>query len=212
MGEAWAVWWAAQTLPAIEWWACGLAFVYVALAARNSVWCWPFAFVSSLLWAHRVWFEYGLLFDAVLNLFYAAMAIIGLMRWLNLFRREGAFAKTSGESLAISRMESREHLRLIATGLALTGGLYVLAKAYTTAQLAGLDAITTVFSVLATFLLIDRRLENWLYFVVVDAVYVWIYLDRGSVVFALTFVIYTVMAVVGWRSWSSEARVEAAKL
>lgn len=231
MGEEWAVWEAAQSLPAIEWLACALAFAYVTLAARNSVWCWPFAFVSSLLWAYQVWFAYALLFDAALNLFYAGMAVVGLARWLGTMSFGEAFAKTShgakvsadtygGVSASadttlsvpapaktlsvvpgITRMTTVEHFRLIGIGLALTIVLYVLAKAFTSAQLAGPDAVTTVFSVLATFLLIDRKLENWLYFVVIDAAYVWIYLERGSVVFALTFVGYTVMSVVGWWSW-----------
>ncbi len=204
MGGEWAAWWAAQNLPAIEWLACGLAFAYVTLAARNSAWCWPLAFVSSLIWAYQVWYAYGLLFDAALNVFYAVMAVVGLARWLGWFGRTAAFAKTGHTAPTISRMPARAHLIVLAIGSALSVGLYVLAKAHTSAQLAGPDALTTVFSVLATFLLIDRKLENWLYFIVIDAAYVWIYLERGSVVFAGTFVIYTVMAVVGWRSWNRE--------
>ncbi len=158
--------------------------------------------MSSLLWAYQVWTAYGLLFDAFLNIFYAVMAVVGYWQWARTREASAAFAKTLAESHGISAMSSSEHFRVLAAGLGLSGVLYVLAKAYTTAQLAGPDAVTTVFSVLATFLLIDRKLENWLYFIVIDIAYIWIYLDRGSVVFAATFVIYTIMAIVGYRAWT----------
>lgn len=199
MSEGWAAWWAAQNLPAIEWLACALSFAYVYLAAKNSVWCWPLAFLGSCLWAWEVWTAYDLVFDTALNVFYAAMAVVGLLRWARADE-----AGTSG-ALPISRMRRTDHLALIAQGSLITFALFAGAMSYfPTAAMPALDAATTVFSVLATFLLIGRRLENWLYFLVVDLVYVYIYLERGSVIFAATFVIYAVMAVYGYRAWRKE--------
>lgn len=198
MTADWGAWWATQNLPAVEWVACGLSFAYVYLAGRNSAWCWPLAFAGSALWAWRVWTAYDLLFDTALNVFYAVMALVGLWRWV---RADGGGVQGAASGLPIARMSYREHVRTLAIGVALSVMMTILAEAYTTAALPAADAATTVFSVLATFLLIGRRLENWVYFAVVDVAYVWIYLERGSVVFAATFVVYTAMAVVGYRRW-----------
>ena len=196
MSEAWAAWWAAQDLPAVEWAACGLSLAYVYLAARNSVWCWPLAFVGSCLWAWQVWTAYDLLFDTALNVFYAGMALVGLWRWRRGDREDAA--------LPITRVPPRGHALVIGAGLALSVALALWAEYYTDAALPALDAATTVFSVLATYLLIGRRLGNWLYFVVIDLAYVYIYLERGSVIFAVTFGIYAAMAAYGYRAWRRE--------
>lgn len=156
-----------------------------------------------MLWAYQVWTAYGLLFDTVLNAFYAVMAIVGFWRWFMAGRiRESAVAVTP--PLLVTRMSLRHHTLCIGLGLLLSGALWVLAKAYTTAELPGPDAVTTVFSILATFLLIERKLENWLYLLVMDLAYVLIYFERGSIVFAGTFILYAVLAIVGYRTWLGE--------
>ena len=185
-------------LPPIELWATALALGYVVLAARDSVWCWPLGFVSSCLMTYQVLRAYSLYFDAALNAFYAVMAVVGLVRWT----RGGR----GGEPAPITPMSRREHAVWIGAGIGATSGCLVLAQALPGAALPLPDATTTVFSVLATVLLIERRLENWLYFAICDAAYVAIYLDRGSVVFAALFALYTVLAVAGYASWRAQMR------
>ena len=214
MWDDWAAWWSSQNLPAIEWAAAGLSLVYVVLAARASPWCWPFAFVGSLLWAYQVLAVYALWFDTGLNLFYAAMALVGAWRWWRADRAlpatgardEYAMETRESAALPIRAMTTGEHAWMLLGSAVATGALYVLAKAYLPAALPGLDAATTVVSVGATVLLIERRLENWLYLLAADLVYVYIYLERGSAIFAAMFVLYSVMAVVGYRAWRRQAR------
>ena len=165
----------------------------MVLAARNSAWCWPFALVSSALWAYQVWTAYGLLFDAALNVFYAGMAVVGLWAWAR-----GSRAEVAAE---IRVAPLREHLQWIAGGLVAAGVCAVLAKAYTTAGLPMLDAVSTVGSVIGTVLLIQRKLANWLYLLAMDVLYVGIYWERGSVLFAGLFVVYCALAVVGYLNW-----------
>lgn len=178
----------------IELLATALALLYVVLAARDSVWCWPPAFASSCLMAYRVFTAYGLYFDAALNVFYAAMAVVGLLRWTRGGAHEAAAAP-------ITSMSWREHAAWIGGGAVVVAVCVVLAEAYTAAALPLPDATTTVYSVIGTVLLVERRLENWLYFVAMDAVYVWLYLERGSALFAGLFAVYTVLAVIGYLSW-----------
>lgn len=194
---------AAAELPVIEWSAVVLALGYVVLAARNSPWCWPLAFVSSCLWAYQVYAAYALYFDAALNAFYAVMAIVGAVQWL----RGGA----GGEPLPITRLPLSTHAAWIGGGLAATGLAWVLAEAYTDAARPLADALTTVFSVIGTILLVRRVVDNWLYLLAMDLVYVWLYLERGSLLFAGLFVVYSVLAVVGYAAWLRELRVERAR-
>ena len=186
---------------AIELWASGLAIIYVVLAARNSAWCWPFALISSCLWAWQVWFAYDLLFDAGLNIFYAVMAIWGAWRW---WKKDNAPSEER-----ISTFTLQQHGLIIGFGVSLSLLLGYIASTTTVAAMTYLDALTTVFSVLATFMLIERKLENWMYLLVMDILYVYLYVQRGSLVFAALFVVYCVLAVVGFFAWRKIMRVQA---
>ncbi|WP_116127727.1 nicotinamide riboside transporter PnuC [Lewinella sp. IMCC34183] len=194
----------------VEWVATLTALAYVYLAARDSQWCWGFAAVSAVLWAHQSLVVYELVSDALLQVFYLIMAGVGLFQWHR--SRRAAAATDSLDSLAmapsegttdIRSMTAAEHAIMIGGCLALGLLLGYAVGALATATQTYLDAITTTFSVAATFLLIGRRLENWLYWVVIDAVYVYIYLRSGALLFALLMVLYVILAVYGYREWRS---------
>lgn len=180
----------------LDWIAVIAGLAYVWLAARDNNWCWLFSGISTAAWAYQSFFVYSLVSDASLQVFYFIMAGVGFWRW----RRAGP----SGASAPIKQMPLKEHLLVI--GGSIVGGLllgYGFSQVMTAAATYP-DAITTVSSVLATFLLIGRRLENWLYWVVIDLAYVGIYYAQGALLFAVLMGLYTVMAVYGFLSWRRE--------
>ena len=61
-----------------------------------------------------------------------------------------------------------------------------------------LDAFTTVFSVVGTWWMIQGDPTNWLYWMVIDAVSIFLYAKRGMPWGALLFTVYTLLAVDGW--------------
>lgn len=65
-----------------------------------------------------------------------------------------------------------------------------------------LDAVTTALSLVGQWLLMRRALENWLFWLVADAIYVPLYISRGFHVTAVLYALYFVLAVMGWREWS----------
>ena len=181
-------------LGLLDWLATLTALAYVLLAARDNNWCWLFAAISSACWAYQSYAVYSLVSDSLLQVFYFVMAGVGLWRW-----RRGTEV-TAGEA-SIRSMTMREHL--MTNGLGLGGGLLLGLVFSNTLQAAATypDAITTVYSVVATFLLISRRLENWLYWIVIDAAYVWIYGSQGALLFAGLMVLYVGLAVYGYFKW-----------
>ena len=205
----------ANGIGAVEWFATLTALAYVYLAARDNNWCWLFAAVSALLWAYQSFFVYRLVSDALLQLFYLVMAGVGIYRWSSGGRTSRDEEALDSEAIdrpanpdpGIRRMTAREHLYTIGGGLAAGLFLGLTVGTLSAATQTYPDAITTALSVFATFLLIARRLENWLYWVVIDAAYVVIYWRSGALLFALLMVLYVGMAVYGYRSWRSRLAV-----
>jgi nicotinamide mononucleotide transporter len=176
-------------------WAITLtALAYVWLAAKERPACWLFGIVSSGLWAWADFARYNLWVDGLLQVFYVFMGFAGLYAW--------AFAKQKNkERLAITRLPLRLHLRLVALGLALTAALGLLFKNYTPTSYPYPDAFITAFSAIATFLTIRKVLESWLYWIVFDALAVFLFWAKDAVLVALVMVVYTLMAVYAWRKW-----------
>ncbi|NJB86856.1 nicotinamide mononucleotide transporter [Lewinella marina] len=194
----------------VEWIATAAALAYVYLAARDSNWCWFFAALSAALWGYQSFVVYQLVSDALLQAFYLVMAGVGLFRWQRTRGTrpenemlDGLAVEPAPPETDIQRMSILEHALTLGGGLATGLLLGYTVGSLTTATQTYLDAVTTTFSVIATFLLIGRRLENWIYFIVIDAAYVYIYLRSGALLFALLMVLYVIMAVYGYLAWRS---------
>ena len=186
----------------VDWVVTITGIIYVILAAQENIWCWFWGFISCSLWAYADFYIYQLYADGVLQLFYAAMSAWGYWQWKN--------QKDSGEQLAISQMSMLQHVQIISLGL--IGGViagYFLGT-YTNAAATYADAITTVFALLTTYLVIQKKLENWLYWMCIDAIYLFIYQSRGAYLFVIIMLIYVVVAIYGWRNWQKNMAVERA--
>jgi nicotinamide mononucleotide transporter len=108
--------------------------------------------------------------------------------------------------LGISTLKIKEHAVLIAGGFALTLVVGYFFGRYTAAASTYLDAFTTVFSILATYLVTRKILENWLYWIIIDTVYIYLYFSREGYLFALLNVVFVVVSVVGYLNWQKKKK------
>jgi nicotinamide mononucleotide transporter len=169
-----------------------LAVVYLVLAIRQNIWCWAAAAISTLLYLY-IMFEARLYMESVLQLFYLAMAAYGWRQW----RRGGE----GGTELAVSTWPWRAHVVAVASVLLLVVISGELLTRHSDAALPFLDSLTTWGAVVATFMVARKILENWIYWFVIDAVSIVLYLNRDLYFTAALFGGYLVMIVVGYRSW-----------
>jgi nicotinamide mononucleotide transporter len=121
------------------------------------------------------------------------MAVYGWWQW-----QHGS--STDGE-LQISRWQPRVHVFAISVILVTTAASGYLLSEYSNAALPFLDSFTTWGAVLTTWMVARKVLENWLYWVAIDAVSIFLYLDRGLYLTAALFAAYIVIAVFGFRQW-----------
>ena len=131
--------------------------------------------------------------ETVLQLFYLAMAAYGWYQW----RQHGQ----DSEALQVRTWPLSYHLFAIVSVLVLVFVSGHLLSQYSDAALPHLDSFTTWGAVIATFMVTRKILENWVYWFVIDAVSIGLYLNRGLLLTASLFVFYLVLIVLGYRSW-----------
>jgi nicotinamide mononucleotide transporter len=173
-----------------------LGLAYVVLAARRSRWCWVAGALSSLILA---WLALAarLPMQAALNAWYVAMSAYGWYHW------------SRGSSGVIRTWPLWKHALGVAAALALAAVVARGLSSGTQAAWPFLDSATTMLSLLATWLVARMMVENWIYWIVIDAVLVFLFAAQGLVFVALQFVVYLVIAVVGLVSWTRLYRLQA---
>lgn len=187
---------ALQAMSLLEMLAVLLALAYVVLAAREHILCWYAAFISTAIYIFLFW-DVQLMMESALQVYYLLMAVYGWWQW----RQAPASSDAASAEVPIVIWTWQRHA--IAVGIILLLSLLsgqVLAE-HTSAALPYLDSLTTWSAVFATYLVTQKVLENWLYWIVIDAISVYLYIDRALYLTVLLFVLYVVIAMFGYWHW-----------
>ena len=174
-----------------------LSVSYILLAIKQNLWSWVAAFFSTLIYS-ILFFDASLLMDSALNIFYLVMAVYGWYSW------KYGNIKAQNEQLKITTYGIANNFKIIGILILISIVLGYIMANYTSADFAYLDTFTTVFAVFATYMLAKKVLENWIYWVVIDTVSIYIYIQKGFYLTAVLFAIYTVLACVAYIQWKKE--------
>jgi nicotinamide mononucleotide transporter len=192
---------ALAAMSAWEMLAVALGIAYLLLAMRESLWCWYAAFASTTIFLFLFW-DVSLMMESALQVYYLLMAVYGWWSWQ---ARDSADAE-----LAISRWPLRMHLIAISCVLVLSLVSGTLLQQWTGAALPFVDSFTTWGAVLTTWMVARKLLENWLYWIVIDSVSVYLYLDRELYLTAALFAAYVIIVIFGYRKWLQHYRSQNA--
>lgn len=172
--------------------AAAFGALAVYLAARENIWNWPTAIINVSLYT-IVFFQSRLYADMGLQVVYLVLSIYGWYHWLH-----GGAQHTE---LKVSRATPR---LLFTLALLIAAGAFALGSTLATrtnAVYPYLDSALTVSSLAAQWLMTRKVLENWLFWIAVDIVYVPMFFARGLPATALLYAVFLVLAVLGFISW-----------
>ena len=186
-----------RAYSALEFTAVVIAVLYLVLAIRQNIWCWPCAMISTAIY---VWLfiDAKLYMESVLNVFYFFMAGYGWSVW--------HAGESDDAGLPVSVWSGNIHfISILAIAVLSATGGFLLTR-YSDAAYPYVDSATTFAAIWATFLVARKVLENWWYWLVIDSVSVLIYWSRGLELTALLFVVYVAMIPIGLVSWTRSYR------
>ena len=103
----------------------------------------------------------------------------------------------------ISRLEKKEYIQLILLAL---GSLIFIYFVYVqfdkwNSWTAYVDNITTAIFFVAMWLMARRKIESWIFWIIGDLITVPLYFYKGLTISSLQYIIFTVLAILGYRSW-----------
>ena len=93
------------------------------------------------------------------------------------------------QTLEITQWSVKTHLLILTLGAVLIFLTGFFLSTYTSAQMPIIDSFTTIFSLFATYMVIKKVLENWLYWIVIDIISVFLYDSRDLHLSAVLFII-----------------------
>ncbi len=173
------------------------ALLYLILVVKENIWCWFFAFISTAIFIY-LFYHVSLLSESLLNVYYLFMAIYGWWQWLDVKEQP---------SVQIHHWPLKKHLSIIIITVILTPIIGFFMKNLG-ASFPYIDAFVAILAVIATMMVAYKVFENWYYWLLVDAISIYLFWQKGLYLTAVLFVIYIALIFVGMRQWKKTMQTQ----
>jgi len=184
----------------IELIAASLGALSVYLMTQQKPAAWPIGLLMVLLY---IWIFYDaqLYSEMLLQIIYVGLQIYGWRQWLH------GGAKRQGRVLSSLTMFGISQGLMI--GASITFALGFAMSQYTNANLPWLDAALTGFRLVAQYWMAQKRLQCWLLWIVLDIIYVGMFISAQLYLTAVLYMVFTALALYGWLEWRHNLRQTA---
>jgi nicotinamide mononucleotide transporter len=169
---------------------------YIIYSVKEDKLLWIYGLVSSLI-SVFVFFGPGLYAETGINIYYVLVSIYGWLHWT--FRE-----KESKKELPISLTKPKEGLIIFVITLILYILIAYLLKYHSPSTVPYLDALTASASITATWMLARKMLEQWLIWIVVDAISVGLCIYKNLYAVSFLYFVYTILAFAGYIEWKKQ--------
>lgn len=173
----------------------GFACLYLLI--KRNIWCWFFGFIQVSLYT-SIFYHAKLYSDMGLHVVYVVLQLYGWWNW----RKNN----DANNELVVEQGTHTAFLLWWVVALVTAAALGLTMATYTDASFAYLDAFTTCTSLVAQFLLTRRFWYNWIFWIIVDIVAVYVYLQKGLYPTATLYVTFLIMCFFGLYQWLQQAK------
>lgn len=178
-----------------------LGLFYIVFSIRQNILTWPTGLLTSALYV-VVFFRSGFYADMGLQLYYVFISIYGWYFWLKGGSKETADVGTP----QVRKTSKKLWIRLTLLFFVLYAAILFILLNFTDSTVPFMDTLTTALSIVATWMLAKKYIEHWLIWIFVDLVSTGLYVYKNLWPTVILFLVYTLMAFVGYREWRKDLK------
>ncbi|MDO6760591.1 nicotinamide riboside transporter PnuC [Tamlana sp. 2_MG-2023] len=169
-------------------------FLSVWYSKQENILVYPTGIISTAIFVY-ILLVYGLLGDMIINAYYFIMSIYGWYYWT----RKDAY----NNEVPVTATTKKEHFWSVLIFLLTLGFIVVVYAVFDkfNTWTAYVDTLTTAIFFVGMWLMAKKKLENWVYWIIGDLISVPLYLYKGLVFTSFQYLIFTVIAIYGYKAW-----------
>lgn len=166
----------------------------VWFAKKDNILVFPTGLVSTFIYAYLLW-QWQLLGDSMINVYYFAMSIYGWYHWT---RKKG-----DAIEFPIAIMAYKEKITAIiifVSTIVFVIIVYLYFNKFTN-WYSYVDTFLTAVFFVGMWLMAKRKIENWIFWIIGDIISIPLYFAKGYTFTSFQFLIFTIIAVYGYFEW-----------
>ena len=184
-----------------------IGFIYLWLEYKASIYLWLTSIIMPAIYLF-VYFDAGLYADVAINIYYLIIGVYGWMSWrYGISRKNG----TEKYDLKISHTSRRQWLRLLIAYIVIHFAISFTLINFTDTDVPWFNGLTSSLSIVGMWMLAKKLIEQWIVWFVVDILSVALYFYKGLEPTALLYLVYAIVAILGYKKWNKLLQKQYAK-
>ena len=181
-----------------------LGILYIIFSIRKNILTWPTGIITSLLYI-VVFFQSALYAAMGLQVYYVLISIYGWILWL---RGKNENKKSL---LPVQIVKRKLWIKIAAVSVIIYAVILFILLNFSDSDVPFMDSLTTSLSIVATWMLAKKYIEHWIIWIFVDVVSSGLYIYKNLWPTVVLFVVYTVMAFIGFVEWKKDLNLKIEK-
>lgn len=168
--------------------------ISVLFARVNNILVYPTGIISTLIFVYLL-FQWSLIGDFLINIYYTIMSIYGWILWTK--------RKNDDLEYPIATMNTKDFKKSIVL-FTLTILFVVIIYIYFdkfTSWTAYVDTFTTGLFFVGMWMMAQRKIENWIVWIIADFISIPLYFYKGYTLTSLQYIVFTILAYYGYKEW-----------
>lgn len=189
--------------------AVTMGILSVLLSMRRNIWVYPVGIISTGIYVYLL-FIFGLLGDCLINIYYTIMSIYGWILW----------SKNTTDKVHVNVSYTNRKDWFYSVLLFLGSLILVILVYYFKPWLDNdfslksinlgldhldwanwLDVFTTSIFLVGMWLMAKQKIENWLFWILGDAICIPMFIYKGLVITSIQFLVFTILAIIAFFEW-----------
>lgn len=169
----------------------------VLFSRAENILVYPTGLINTILYTYFCFAWWDLYAEGSLNFYYTAMSIYGWWAWTR---------KKQGHTLAISYNNAKDWVLALLFFLLSFVALYLVLKNYTNSTVPFADSLASAAAYTGMWQMTRKKVENWMWWVLTNALSIPLYFYKGAVFTSVQYIIFLVLALMGWWSWVKKSK------
>lgn len=166
------------------------SFLSVVYTVRKSIWSWIWG-VLGIIFYGIIFYQSNLYSNLLLQFIFIGQSIYGMRNWNN---------NTTNDVLFVECMSICEKMECIIVSIVLSISLQYI---FMDSEYPIMDSVTTSLSIVAYYLMSKRKIENWIFWILADIIYIYMFFLQGLYLSSLLYLVFLVLCIVGYKKWKN---------
>lgn len=173
--------------------------ISVLFSRKENIWVYPTGIISTSIYVWLCYKNWNLYAEAGLNGYYTLMSVYGWYCWTK---------KTDAKPLKITTNSQQQWVFILSFFMVCWMILYWLLANYTNSNVVLADSFASAAACAAMLQMANKKIENWLWWIITNLVSIPLYLYKGAALTSVQFLVFLVLALLGWVSWWRKVKLQ----